>query len=99
MFGRDALRTTLISSGILGADAYVVVAGPANVYAHYVTTREEYAVQRYEGASTLFGPCASVSAPSSWLLASKLVALIRNPLLINFMLIFLSFSSYFGSLH
>ncbi len=25
-------------------------------YASYVTTREEYAVQRYEGASTLFGP-------------------------------------------
>ena len=54
---REALRTTLTSSGILGADAYVVVAGPANAYAHYVTTREEYGVQRYEGASTIFGPC------------------------------------------
>ena len=34
-----------------------MVAGPANVYAHYVATREEYGVQRYEGASTIFGPC------------------------------------------
>jgi len=34
-----------------------VVAGPANAYSHYVATREEYGVQRYEGASTIFGPC------------------------------------------
>ncbi|CAL1711862.1 unnamed protein product [Somion occarium] len=53
---REAVRTKLISSGIIGDDAYVVIAGPANTYAHYVTTREEYAVQRYEGASTIFGP-------------------------------------------
>jgi len=52
---REAIRAKLISTGVLGADAYVVVAGPANVYAHYVTTREEYGVQRYEGASTIFG--------------------------------------------
>ncbi|KAG6877927.1 hypothetical protein C0992_008967 [Termitomyces sp. T32_za158] len=52
---REALRAKLISSGVLGSDAYVVIAGPANTYAHYVTTREEYSVQRYEGASTIFG--------------------------------------------
>ncbi|KAH7917899.1 Neutral/alkaline nonlysosomal ceramidase [Leucogyrophana mollusca] len=52
---REALREKLISSGVLGDDAYVVVAGPANTYAHYVATREEYGVQRYEGASTMFG--------------------------------------------
>ncbi|KAF9041756.1 Neutral/alkaline nonlysosomal ceramidase [Hymenopellis radicata] len=52
---REALRAKLISEGILGSDAYVVLAGPANAYAHYVTTREEYGVQRYEGASTIFG--------------------------------------------
>ncbi|KAI0870277.1 Neutral/alkaline nonlysosomal ceramidase [Hypoxylon argillaceum] len=33
----------------------VVIGGPANSYCHYVTTPEEYAIQRYEGASTLFG--------------------------------------------
>jgi neutral ceramidase len=34
----------------------VVLGGPANSYAHYVTTEEEYAIQRFEGASTLYGP-------------------------------------------
>ncbi|OSX61428.1 hypothetical protein POSPLADRAFT_1066191 [Postia placenta MAD-698-R-SB12] len=53
---REAIRAEVISSGIVGNEAYVAIAGPANTYAHYVTTREEYAVQRYEGASTIFGP-------------------------------------------
>lgn len=34
----------------------VVLGGPANTYAHYITTSEEYSIQRYEGASTLYGP-------------------------------------------
>lgn len=34
----------------------VVVNGLANGYSGYVTTAEEYAAQRYEGASTLYGP-------------------------------------------
>ena len=33
-----------------------VVNGLANGYSGYVTTAEEYAAQRYEGASTLYGP-------------------------------------------
>ncbi|CAE6427996.1 unnamed protein product [Rhizoctonia solani] len=53
---RESVRAKLISSGIIGDDAYVVLAGPANTYSHYVTTREEYGVQRYEGASTIYGP-------------------------------------------
>jgi neutral ceramidase len=53
---REAVRAKLISTGVIGNDAYVVLAGPANTYSHYVTTREEYAIQRYEGASTIFGP-------------------------------------------
>jgi len=53
---RNAIRARLIADGIIGNDAYVVIAGPANTYGHYVTTREEYGIQRYEGASTLFGP-------------------------------------------
>jgi neutral ceramidase len=52
---RNAVRTALIAQGVIDNSAYVVIAGPANTYAHYVTTREEYAVQRYEGASTIFG--------------------------------------------
>jgi neutral ceramidase len=35
---------------------FVVIAGYANDYANYVTTREEYETQQYEGGSTLFGP-------------------------------------------
>lgn len=34
----------------------VVIGGPANTYGHYIATEEEYGVQRYEGASTLYGP-------------------------------------------
>jgi hypothetical protein len=30
--------------------------GKASSYGHYITTIEEYGEQRYEGASTLFGP-------------------------------------------
>ncbi|CAK7234031.1 hypothetical protein SBRCBS47491_008813 [Sporothrix bragantina] len=37
-------------------DPIVVLGGPANSYTHYITTEEEYAIQRYEGASTLYGP-------------------------------------------
>ncbi|VVC76621.1 Neutral ceramidase [Aquicella siphonis] len=35
---------------------HVVLSTLANAYAQYVTTPEEYQLQRYEGASNLFGP-------------------------------------------
>ncbi|KAJ5477122.1 Neutral ceramidase 2 [Penicillium diatomitis] len=38
------------------SDPLVVLGAPSNSYAHYVATEEEYSVQRYEGASTLYGP-------------------------------------------
>ncbi|NXV45073.1 ASAH2 ceramidase, partial [Uria aalge] len=34
----------------------VVIAGLCNVYTHYITTYEEYQAQRYEAASTIYGP-------------------------------------------
>lgn len=34
----------------------MVLAGLSNAYADYITTYEEYQVQRYEGASTIYGP-------------------------------------------
>merc|ERR1739838_1235592 len=34
----------------------VLIAGLSNAYSDYVTTFEEYQVQRYEGASTIYGP-------------------------------------------
>lgn len=51
---REALRAEALR--YIGKDVVTLVAGPANTYAHYVTTPEEYAVQRYEGGSTMFGP-------------------------------------------
>ena len=39
-----------------GQTPLVVLGGPSNSYTHYITTEEEYGVQRYEGASTLYGP-------------------------------------------
>ena len=38
------------------ATPIVVLGGPANSYTHYIATEEEYGIQRYEGASTLYGP-------------------------------------------
>lgn len=39
----------------IGIDT-VVIAGLTNEYVNYLTTREEYSSQQYEGASTLYGP-------------------------------------------
>ncbi|KAK5626458.1 hypothetical protein RRF57_002173 [Xylaria bambusicola] len=50
---RGAIKTA--AEEITEAEPKVVIGGPANTYSHYVTTPEEYAIQRYEGASTLFG--------------------------------------------
>ncbi|KAJ7846596.1 Neutral/alkaline nonlysosomal ceramidase [Mycena olivaceomarginata] len=46
---REAVHARLLSSGIFDDEddeTHVVIVGTANTYAHYVTTREEYAVQR-----------------------------------------------------
>jgi len=53
---RNAVGAAAVSSGIVKSAPVVVLGGPANTYAHYVATREEYGIQRYEGASTLYGP-------------------------------------------
>ncbi|XP_078269304.1 neutral ceramidase isoform X2 [Rhinoraja longicauda] len=52
---RETVKRELESSGSL-KDIDVVVAGLCNVYTHYITTYEEYQVQRYEAASTIYGP-------------------------------------------
>ncbi len=49
---RETILNILKSSGI---DS-VALATYANAYAGYVTTKEEYDIQHYEGASTHFGP-------------------------------------------
>ena len=54
---KEAIYKSAAESGLTGdAEPIVVLGGPANSYTHYVATEEEYNVQRYEGASTLYGP-------------------------------------------
>ncbi|KAI3801480.1 hypothetical protein L1987_29585 [Smallanthus sonchifolius] len=47
---RDAVRA------VFKEKVHVVIAGLTNTYSQYITTFEEYEMQRYEGASTLYGP-------------------------------------------
>ena len=55
MAGRR-LRSS-ISESLAGINVTsTIIAGLSNAYCGYMTTREEYSVQRYEGASTHFGP-------------------------------------------
>ncbi|KAF9697917.1 hypothetical protein EKO04_004002 [Ascochyta lentis] len=51
---REAVHAAAKASDITH-EPIVVLGGPANTYAHYIATPEEYAIQRYEGASTLYG--------------------------------------------
>ncbi|XP_076825359.1 putative neutral ceramidase C [Clavelina lepadiformis] len=51
---KDAIAKEAIRFGV--HNPKVVLAGLSNVYTHYITTPEEYEAQRYEGASTIFGP-------------------------------------------
>lgn len=52
---RDSISATLKAAGF-PANTVTVIAGLTNDYADYVTTYEEYQIQRYEGASTIYGP-------------------------------------------
>ncbi|XP_041877827.1 putative neutral ceramidase C [Corvus kubaryi] len=51
---REAVKSEFDSHGTPGMN--IVIAGLCNVYTHYITTYEEYQVQRYEAASTIYGP-------------------------------------------
>ncbi|XP_029717621.2 neutral ceramidase [Aedes albopictus] len=51
---RKTIEEASLEAG--GKKVKVVVAGLSNMYTSYVATPEEYAIQRYEGASTLYGP-------------------------------------------
>ena len=55
MAGRRIRKNLLSSLGSTGV-RYAVVAALANTYTSYLSTREEYAMQWYEGACTQFGP-------------------------------------------
>lgn len=49
---RECLTKTLAPAGI----KKVIMSTHTNAYSQYVTTREEYAAQHYEGSTCLFGP-------------------------------------------
>uniref|UniRef100_A0A8D2KTX9 Neutral ceramidase n=1 Tax=Varanus komodoensis TaxID=61221 RepID=A0A8D2KTX9_VARKO len=51
---REALKREFETHGKSGMN--ILLSGLCNVYTHYIATYEEYQVQRYEGASTIFGP-------------------------------------------
>nr|KAF6424487.1 N-acylsphingosine amidohydrolase 2B [Molossus molossus] len=51
---REAVKAEFATYGM--QNMTVVLSGLCNVYTHYVTTYEEYQVQRYEAASTIYGP-------------------------------------------
>ncbi|KAM5235968.1 neutral ceramidase-like [Ctenodactylus gundi] len=51
---REAVQAEFASHGM--KDMTVVISGLCNVYTHYITTYEEYQAQRYEAASTIYGP-------------------------------------------
>jgi neutral ceramidase len=56
---KEAVHQSASSSALSGStevEPVVVIGGPANSYTHYISTPEEYGIQRYEGASTLYGP-------------------------------------------
>ena len=54
----------------------VVIVGLANEYLQYVATADEYALQAYEGASTLYGPQSAVFLADQ---ASCLARVLRAP--------------------
>jgi len=49
----------------------VVISGLSNAYTHYIATYEEYQDQRYEAASTLFGPHTLASYQQNYQLLAK----------------------------
>ncbi|KAF2707688.1 Neutral/alkaline nonlysosomal ceramidase [Pleomassaria siparia CBS 279.74] len=53
---REAVHNAATKLVAVETPPIVVLGGPANSYTHYITTEEEYFIQRYEGASTLYGP-------------------------------------------
>jgi neutral ceramidase len=54
---RKAVKDALVQEGVLDEkNGVTVIAGLSNTYADYTTTFEEYQGQRYEAASTIYGP-------------------------------------------
>jgi neutral ceramidase len=74
MAGRRLRQTVLNQLAPTGVDQ-VVIAGLSNAYAGYLVTRQEYAIQHYEGASTHFGPWTLAAVQQE---TEKLAAALRH---------------------
>ena len=61
-----------------GANWKVVLAGLANVYTHYITTHEEYQQQRYEAASTIYGPHTLRAYQDQYTLLTKAILQVNS---------------------
>ncbi|XP_053985097.1 neutral ceramidase [Hylaeus volcanicus] len=48
--------STVMNDVASNDETSIIVAGLCNSYSDYITTPEEYHIQRYEGASTIYGP-------------------------------------------
>lgn len=51
---RDTVRKAILAA--VKKEVQVILTGLSNAYSSYVSTWHEYQVQRYEGASTIYGP-------------------------------------------
>ncbi|XP_055903625.1 neutral ceramidase [Eupeodes corollae] len=51
---RNKVRAVAAAAG--GSENDIILAGLSNMYTSYIVTPEEYQAQRYEAASTIFGP-------------------------------------------
>jgi len=56
MSGRRLREAVAATAANMNQDMKVVIAGLSNTYTHYIATWEEYQKQRYEAASTIYGP-------------------------------------------
>uniref|UniRef100_A0A0B7A399 Neutral ceramidase n=2 Tax=Arion vulgaris TaxID=1028688 RepID=A0A0B7A399_9EUPU len=70
---RNTVYSTLVGKGF-SENTTTVIAGLANEYSDYITTFEEYQIQRYEGASTIYGPHTLEAHLQSYTLLSTQMA-------------------------
>lgn len=77
MSGRR-IKETIAKALPLASKYHTVLSTLSNAYVQYMATYEEYQLQRYEGASTLFGPWSLAAAQQEYAMLTK--ALIKgNP--------------------
>ncbi|KAI8053674.1 Neutral/alkaline nonlysosomal ceramidase [Gilbertella persicaria] len=73
---KNSIKKALIKHKLGNQDTVVIHSGPANGYASYCTTYEEYQHQRYEGASTPYGPHTLQAYMKAF---NELVFMMANP--------------------